>query len=222
MSRLPILRTASLATAMLLCASAQAAPPETCGDINSWAVSPPRDQKPLNSPGASKPSNGDSLGIEVERAKLKSFLTCDIKLLPTSAALSAWSANAQASTVATTRTKAFYAVVASALASGKNSRGAVIDRNSLAQAVYLQKLASAHYRLGGTNEGNADWRKRQQVAWCEGKDTSTALSTKLPSIDEGVASLDTYAIKLAWEGAGSWTTEQLGFGCNAALREVGK
>ena len=113
-------------------------------------------------------------------------------------------------------------MVASALASGKNASGATIDRDSLAQAVYLQKLASAHYRLGGTNEGNADWRKRQQVAWCGGKDQSTALSTKLPSIDEGVASLDTYAIKLARQKAGSWTTQQLGFGCNAALKEMGK
>ena len=211
-----------LSTALLLCASAQAAPPETCGDMNAWANSPSRDQKPLNSPGASKPSNVDSLGIDSERAKLKSYWACDAKLLPSGAALSAWAAKAQASTVASTSTKAFYAALAPAFASGKNASGGAIDRNSLAQAVYLQKLATAHHGLGGSNKASADWRKSQQEAWCKGKDTATLLPTKLPSLDDGVVKLDPYAIKLAMQEASSWTSQQLGFGCNAVLKEMGK
>jgi hypothetical protein len=192
-------------TAASLATQVQCGEPVTCGDLPGWGV-PVANGQPLNNPSAADPTDSNSLAVNSEANKKKAYLNCSPALLGAAAA-------SRGSMAGLSQVDQVY------LAALRESR---VDRLKVSKAIYMNSLNRSPNSWTTYSAGAVQWRLEQATSWCEANDPGGNANAKIPGflfgLMDGVGQLDGRAITLGWSAVERLKVDQLGLGCDAAVK----
>jgi hypothetical protein len=177
---------------------------KTCADLPAEWPTPNVNQGPINSPGANKPNDVNSLAAKAAEAKKTKFLSCSPGLL-SPLALHAGSPK-----------EPFHQRVLAAVKAKQANL-------SLARAIYIVQLADKGTIAKLDPGADSDWWRVQIQGWCKANDPNGTKKLPLPkpkSVVQSVAELDARAVALGWQRVQKVDADKLSTSCDSSLRDL--